>query len=104
MAITFTPVQGPSTTPATPNRLIGDIVATADADATLVIAHGMAGIPQEVHFTIFGANAAEGALSLWGYDSADATNIVIRKTTAVGSGAAGIQCRMTAKLPHTVNG
>lgn len=108
MAISQTPIQGPSIVPPSPNRLLSDLIATLDADTTLTFAHGLApGLaltPQDFAITPFGPDSAAGRISLWGVDAVDAVNVTISKAITVGSGAVGVQARLVLKTPHTVNG
>ena len=104
MAVSQTPIQGPTVTPPSPNRGITDLIATLDADTGLVFPHGMAGIPQEFQVIPFGPDEDAGKISDWGVTAVDATNITLAKTIDAGSGAVGVQARLTFKLPHSVNG
>ena len=95
---------------------IADITATADADTTATIPHGMvtqeaskpgrggvagAGvIPLEV--TLVNLQQVGGALSAWAATTINATNVVLTKSTAVGSGVAGAQVRCIIKKPNTI--
>lgn len=94
MAVTVTPVL------AGINTHVSDITATADGDTTATVPHGLGAVPSIVLLTEL-AQAA-GALSAWAATTIDATNVVCTKSTAVGSGAAGAQLRMTAMLPHSI--
>lgn len=73
---------------------IVDIEATADGDTTATIPHTLGDIPVEVVIT--GLNT-DAQLSLWTTTTINATNVVLTKTTAVGSGGAGNQVRAIIK-------
>lgn len=96
MAVTVTPVR------ASAVKHIADVIATADADTTATVPHGLPAAPQEVAITPL--LQAEAALSAWAVTTINATNVVLTKSTAVGSGAAGAQVRVTASLPHSLTG
>lgn len=72
---------------------IADVEATADADTGATIPHTLAVPPRVV--TLVPLQAAFYT-SQWRVTSIDATNIVIEKGTAAGSGAAGDQVRVQA--------
>lgn len=76
-----------------------DIEATADADTTATIPHGLGAIPEDIVITGL-ANAA--AISLWRATTRDATNVVLTKSTTAGSGAAGIQVRAYIRKLNSV--
>lgn len=69
-----------------------DVEATADGDTTASIFHGLSSVPS-IYITPL-ADAA--ALSLWRVTTITATQIVCTKSTTGGSGAAGVQLRVTA--------
>lgn len=73
------------------NKRIVDVEATADADTTATIPHGMGQIPQNVTLTELLQVAA--AISAWAVTTLDATNVVLTKGVGVGSGTAGAQLR-----------
>ena len=80
------------------NKRIVDVEATADADTTATIPHGMGQIPQ--HVTITELLQVVAAISAWAVTTIDATNVVLTKGVGAGSGAAGAQIRcMIAKEP-----
>lgn len=79
---------------------VADVTATADADTTATIPHGLGAAPQEV--TLTPLLQAPGALSAWAATTINATNVVLTKSTAVGSGNAGAQLRCIIKRPHTI--
>lgn len=85
MAVTLTTVV------ARGNKRVVDVEATADADTTATIPHGMGQIPQKVTLTELLQVAA--AISAWAVTTFDATNVVLTKGVGVGSGAAGVQLR-----------
>lgn len=93
MAVTVTIVNAGTDT------RISDVEATADADTTATIPHGLGAVPQEVTLTWL---LTAGSLSLWRATTIDGTNVVLTKGTAVGSGAAGAQVRAIIKRPHTL--
>ncbi len=82
----------------TDSRIV-DVEATADADTTATIPHGMGAAPAEFTFTYL---LAAAAISLWRATTVDATNVVATKGVGVGSGAAGVQVRCIIKRPHTI--
>ena len=81
-----------------------NVIATLDADTGASVAHGMGSLPgfdtNKVFFWAQPINAA-GRLSDW-IVSVDATNLTISKTTAVGSGDAGVQLVLFIQLPHSI--
>lgn len=95
MAFTVTPVFAGVT------LFIADIIADADADADSPnIPHGLGAVPLDVTITPLLQVAA--GLSLWALTTVDATNLVVTKSVAVGSGVAGAQLRVIARTPHTL--
>lgn len=94
MAVTVTPVLSGA------NTHVADVEATADADTTATIPHGLGAAPTVVVLT--GLAQVAAALSLWSATTINATNVVLTKATTAGSGAAGNQVRMTASLPHSL--
>lgn len=70
---------------------IVDVEATLDADTTATIPHGLGIAPVEIIVT--GLNT-DAQLSLWTTTTINATNVVLTKTAAVGSGGAGNQVRV----------
>lgn len=93
MAVTVTPVT------AGVRLHISDVEATADADTTATVPHGLPTTPTIVILT---DRAAAARLSLWIAGTIDATNVVALKATTAGSGAAGIQLRVIAMAPHSI--
>ena len=93
MAVTITNVL------AGTHTKIADVEATADADTTATIPHGLGAIPLDVQITWL---VAAAAISLWRATTIDATNVVLTKATTMGSGAAGQQVRVRASLPHSI--
>lgn len=83
------------------DTVIRDVVATADADTTATIPHGLGAVPGEVHIlkTLSQALAAE---SSWAVTTIDATNVVCTKLATAGSGNAAAQLRVTIKRPHSL--
>jgi len=95
MAVTVTPVFAGAT------RFIADVEATADGDLTSGnIAHGLGAVPLSVFVTPL--QQAAGALSAWAATTLDATNVVLTKSGAAGSGVAGAQVRVEVALPHSL--
>jgi hypothetical protein len=78
---------------------VGTVAATADADATIDVPHGLGAAPLDVSILPLQAAAR---ISNWVVTAIGAVNITLAKTTDVGSGAAGPQLRVTAKLPHSI--
>lgn len=78
---------------------IWDVTATADADSTISIPHGLAFVPEIVVVTWLTAAAR---VSQWLY-TVDATNLNLFKTTGVGSGAAQAQVRVMVSRRVTAN-
>ena len=79
------------------------VVATADADTTATIPHGLSGITNTNAHVSLEAMTAAGTLSAWEFTSVDATNLVLTKSTAVGSGAAPAQLRVSLWRFHSIN-
>lgn len=77
-----------------PATHVVEVEATADADTTAVIPHTLAAVPEEVMITPL---VAAARLSDWIVTGIDNVNVTLTKTTAVGSGAAGVQVRMVAR-------
>lgn len=95
MTVTATTVLAGSYT------FIVDVEADADADTvTGNIAHGLPAAPTELAITALLQAAA--ALSGWAITTADATNIEATKGTGAGSGTAGNQVRLLARVPHSL--
>lgn len=94
MAVTVTPVL------AGIQLHISDVEATADADTTATVPHGLPSTPTVVLITPL--QQAEAGLSLWAATTIDGTNVVATKSTAVGSGVAGAQLRVHAMVPHSL--
>lgn len=88
------------------NMAIFNVTATADADTTITIAHGLRGVPEEVYLQVAGTagGVVAGRLSLWGevLASRTSTNIVLNKSTAVGSGSADVQLQVVVKLGNSL--
>jgi len=94
MAVSNTTVLAGVTTNVT------DVEATADGDTTATIPHGLGAAPLVVILTALQQVAA--AVSEWAATTINATNVVLTKGTGAGSGAAGVQVRCTAMLPHSI--
>lgn len=93
MAVTVTAVLAGTDT------YIADIEATADADTTATITHGLGATPLEVSKCEL---AVAATLSLWRATTINSTTVVMTKSTTASSGAAGNQVRVTIKRPHTI--
>lgn len=99
MAVTITPVN---TVPAGGLRATFDVKASADADTTATIAHGLpAGSDTKIKVTLEPTHAAFYT-STWIVTSRDATNVVLTKSTAVSSGNAANQVRATIEQVHSL--
>jgi len=77
----------------------GSVIATADGDTTATIPHGLPAIPDEV---VIERLTGAAILSDWLITTVDATNVVLTKTTAAGSGAAPIQINVVSKVIHSI--
>ncbi|MGE0161065.1 MAG: hypothetical protein AB7T31_16840 [Gemmatimonadales bacterium] len=77
---------------------ITDVEATADADTTATIPHGLPTTPTIVILTPL---AAAARISLW-TAAPGAVNTVCTKATTAGSGAAGAQVRVISMAPHSI--
>ncbi len=82
------------------DKHIADVQATADADTTATIPHGLGAVPLEVFVTEL--QQVEAAISAWAATTIDATNVVLTKGVGAGSGAAGAQIRVVVNRPHTI--
>ncbi len=96
MAVAITVVRQGA---ATKDSHVADVAATADADTTATIPHSLGAAPEEVYVTWL---KTEASLSLWRVTTIDATNVVLTKSTTMGSGVAGNQARVIIKRPHTM--
>ena len=99
------------------DSFVADVIATADADVTATIPHGIVApgtdggkpgrggaigagvVPTEVYITPL--IQAVAALSEWAATSIGAVNVVLEKSTAVGSGDAAEQVRCIIKRPNS---
>jgi len=79
---------------------VWDIIATADADTTATITHGLVGTPQDVQITSL--LVAPALLSGWAVTAFGATTITLTKATTAGSGNAGAQVRVIVRVPHSI--
>lgn len=79
------------------------VIATADGDTTVTITHGLSGITNENAHVSLEAMTAAGTLSAWQFTSVSATELVLTKSTAVGSGAAPAQLRVSLWRHHSIN-
>lgn len=88
------------------NMAIFNVTATADADTTITIPHGLRGVPEEVYLEIAGtaAGVIAGRVSQWGevLASRTSTNIVLNKGTGAGSGSPDVQLQVIVKLGNTL--
>ncbi len=75
------------------NVKVFEVISTADADAVLVIPHGLQRAP---FVSIAAMQQAVGELSAWAVTAISATDITIEKSVAVGSGDAAAQLRVNA--------
>lgn len=82
------------------NMRIFDVEATADGDTTATIAHGLSFTPDV--YSLTSLQQAPGAASAWAVTSVNGTNIVLTKSTAAGSGAAGAQVRLFVGRWHSI--
>lgn len=87
MAVTINTIE-----PTPPDTIRRTIIATADADTTATIPHGMGVVPRTVILTPL--LQAPAAVSEWAVTTIDATNVVLTKGTGVGSGNAGAQMQV----------
>lgn len=97
MATTAAPVAALSG----PNVKVWDLTAVLDADNLVTIAHGFGEIPVIVSIE---RTVATNPAATWHevIASRDATNVVIGKGTAGGSGVAGVSARVTIERPHSI--
>lgn len=89
MAVTITPTPGGS------NRAAWQVTFALDADVTATIPHRMNGVPRNVTMQPRSAAVYTGAVFI---ATVDATNIVLTKSLAVGSGGAIVD--VSAVLPN----
>lgn len=78
------------------------VESTADADTTATFAHGLSGVTRDNSMVILEPAAPAAQISLWCVQSLDATNVVLRKATTDGSGAAGSQLRASVQRVHSL--
>jgi hypothetical protein len=85
------------------NTFIGDVIATADADTTATITHGLSagGTPKEVQQCQI-LSQALAASSGWSTAAPGATTVVATKLATAGSGNAAAQLRVTVRTPHSL--
>lgn len=100
MAVTVTAVAQAAGYPPRSQTSIWDIEATADADTTATITHGLKGTPQDIQITPL--LQASAGLSLWAVTTINTAQVVLTKSTGVGSGAAGNQLRVVVRVPHSI--
>jgi len=84
---------------AGPDTRIADVIADADADTSATIAHELGVVPDEVTITPL---LVAGRTSHWIATTIDITNVIIAKTTLVGSGDTAHQVRVIIKRPHSI--
>ncbi len=82
------------------NTFICTVIATADADTTATMPHGLASTPKLYGFTQV-LSQALAAMSAWSLAVPGATNLVGTKLATVGSGNAGVQAMFWAMTPHS---
>lgn len=95
LALTALPLFGAVTVTEisrTNDKVVVDIIATADADTIATVAHGLGVVPGGVKITPLLQVAA--AISEWAATTIDATNVIVTKGVGVGSGVAGAQVRL----------
>jgi len=80
-----------------------DVIATADADTTITITHGLTGITDANANVVLTPLTAAGTLSTWQRTSVSAADLVLTKSTAVGSGAAPAQLRVHFYKHHSID-
>lgn len=104
-------VQGAAVAPtaaqaAFSNSVKADIIATADADTTLVITHNLGFSATEltngVCEVLIEGILANANLSAWCTTTKAANATTVAKTTAVGSGNAAAQATVTIRRAHTI--
>jgi hypothetical protein len=85
------------------NTFIADVTATADADTTATLTHGLlaGGTPKEVQATKILSNAL-AAEPGWSWAAPGATTVVGTKLATAGSGNASAQQRVTVRTPHSL--
>jgi hypothetical protein len=93
MAVTVTTVRAGTL------QYVADVEASADADTTATLAHGLGVAPEQVVITPL---LAAAYTAQWRVTSFGATNVVLTKGTGVGSGATGSQIRVTVIRPHSI--
>jgi len=93
MAVTVTTIR------AGTHQFVADVEATADADTTATLTHGLGAAPEQVIITPL---LAAAYTSQWRVTSQGATSVVVTKGTGVGSGATGAQIRVTVIRPHSI--
>ena len=76
-------------------QIIADVESTADADVAAVIPHGLGKAPPDITFSPLQVEAYTSAPSIGVVDD---TNINLVLANAVGSGVAGNQLRVIARL------
>lgn len=117
MAVTIgylSPVTGasaPTAAQAKAQRVKASVIASADGDTDAVITHNLglsaaeltAGSP-DILLEPGIAEPAACRLSNWMVTAFDANTCTVTKTTAGGSGAAGIQLKVIIQRPHSLIG
>lgn len=99
MAVTITPVN---VVPANGLRATFDVKASADADSSATITHGLpSATDTNVVVTLEPTNAAFYA-SQWTVTSRGASTVVLTKGNGAGSGNAANQVRVTVEQIHSI--
>ena len=80
---------------------IDNITATADADTTATITHGLGTTPLLVTGCLLLSQAA-AAQSFWAATTINATQVVWTKLTTAGTGAAGAQWKSIISTPNSL--
>lgn len=96
MAVTITEINAGPQAGAQAVRIY-DVIATADADTTATIAHGMGVAPEDIQLTPL--LQAVALLAGWAVTTKDATNVILTKATTAGSGNAGASVRVVVRRP-----
>ncbi len=79
-----------------------DVTATADADTTITIPHGLQGVTDATANLSLVPLTPVGVLSAWWRGSVDGTNLVLNKDLVVGSGAPTAQLRVHLWVNHSI--
>lgn len=79
-----------------------DVTATADADTTITIPHGLSGVTGATANLSLVPLSPVSVLSSWWLDSINGTNLVLSKDVVVGSGAPTPQLRVHLWVNHSI--